>query len=209
VAMHMTRRLLAVAGPASRGFKSKATEMAKKQKAAAAASKTGGRDPYALFKEAIASQPDRAARAEAKMAPEEYQQHRAAYSREKMLEVCATPLRRAVRSCALPPLTVPRPLPVGPVESPHQWALHPVDQYAQGGMCTWRLLPSRPCVACAHECCGAHARRRSTRCPRLCRRRRGNQTTHSSPSSGASSPRRRPSPTIRPSSHEQRRRSEA
>ncbi len=77
--------------PWVRAFKTKATEAARKQKQAAAASATGGRDPYSLFKEALTSPRPSVAEAGSvteAMRDAEWKQHRAAYSREKMAEVC-------------------------------------------------------------------------------------------------------------------------
>ena len=67
----------------ARGFKTKATERAKKAAAASAEDKANrGRDPYGLFKSAISSEPER----QAKTNSGTWREHRAAYSREKMHE---------------------------------------------------------------------------------------------------------------------------
>ena len=68
---------------AVRAFKTKASTAA--SKAASKKDATGGRDPYGLFKEAIASDfPDAVS---TPMAYEEWKEHRASYSRVKMHEV--------------------------------------------------------------------------------------------------------------------------
>lgn len=68
--------------PPARTFKAKS-----KKDADPAATATQGRDPYALFKQAIVSQPpDPDAVAAAVLPHDEWREHRAAYSRAKMIE---------------------------------------------------------------------------------------------------------------------------
>jgi hypothetical protein len=70
----------------ARSFKTKAMTKQQQQQAAKAAAGTGGRDPYGLFKAAIASGPDVEEAASSTHSEEEWREHRGAYSRAKMLE---------------------------------------------------------------------------------------------------------------------------
>ena len=72
--------------PQARGFKSLKAERAKAQAQEAAATKASqGKDPYALFKEALDSEPGAPPEVDRK----EWREWRATYSRAKMVEVCS------------------------------------------------------------------------------------------------------------------------
>ena len=86
-----------VAGGA-RAFKTVAKMKEKEAASKAALKATGGRDPYGLFKEAIASPPDPEADGRKRMRQQQRREHRAAYSRALMKEVRV--------SCALAPASV-------------------------------------------------------------------------------------------------------
>ena len=77
-----------------RTFKNKAATAAKAAQQAARDQKASqGRDPYGLFKEAIASVPDPSVpRMSSRLSQTEWKAHRAQYSREKMLEVRRRPI---------------------------------------------------------------------------------------------------------------------
>ena len=72
----------------ARTFKTKASEMAAKKAALASAEKANrGKDPYGLFKTAIMSEPEEdKTRGPWKQEHAEWKEHRANYSRAKMLE---------------------------------------------------------------------------------------------------------------------------
>lgn len=84
--MLATRRLVALGGVGSRAFKQVAGKAKAQAAQDAAAAAQGGRDPYGLFKTAIASTTDASAAADAHVPPSEWHAQRKAYSRAKMLE---------------------------------------------------------------------------------------------------------------------------
>ncbi len=114
-----------------RSFQKNTYLAAKKDQKGAQAKQGEGRDPFALFKEAIASRPAEGSN-RSSWTPEQRSERRAAYSRARMLEVCP----REPTVCTLPQLARLTLVP-SVAAPPSERAPHEADQAARRG----KLLP--------------------------------------------------------------------